>query len=83
MRATVSLAQLRLPLRPGSATRLLDLVVLAKPRLMLLAVFAAFVGLVIAPVTSRFLGSLPSLASPQELASPALSVCRTTPTSMP
>jgi heme o synthase len=49
MRVTVPLAQLQLPSQPGSAARLPDLVVLTKPRVMLLAVFTAFVGLVIAP----------------------------------
>jgi len=84
MRATVPFAQLQLPSRPGPATRLLDLVVLTKPRVMLLAAFAAFVGLVIAPVMSiRFLDSSPLHASPQELAPPARSICRTTPPSMP
>jgi hypothetical protein len=84
MRATIALAQLRLPSRPGSAARLLDLVAHTKPRVMLLAVFAAFLGLVIAPVMSiRFLGSLPLSGSPQELAPPARSICSTTPPSMP
>jgi heme o synthase len=49
MRATIPLAQLQLPARSGSAARLPDLVALTKPRVMLLTVFTAFVGLVIAP----------------------------------
>jgi heme o synthase len=49
MRATVPLSLLQLPSRPGSATRLADFVSLMKPRVMLLAVFTALVGLVIAP----------------------------------
>src|ERR1700754_4583557 len=49
MRTTISLAQLLLPARPGSTARLRDLVALTKPRVMLLAVFTAFVGLAIAP----------------------------------
>jgi protoheme IX farnesyltransferase len=49
MRVTIPLAQLQLRSRPDSAARLADLVVLTKPRVMLLAVFTAFVGLVIAP----------------------------------
>jgi protoheme IX farnesyltransferase len=49
MRVTVPLAQLQLPSPPNSAACLPDLVVLTKPRVMLLAVFTAFVGLVIAP----------------------------------
>src|SRR6266702_1100531 len=49
MRATIPLSQLQLPIRSSSAARLSDLVLLTKPRVMLLAVFTAFVGLVIAP----------------------------------
>jgi protoheme IX farnesyltransferase len=49
MRATIPLAQLQLSARPGSGARLPDLVALTKPRVMLLTVFTAFVGLVIAP----------------------------------
>jgi protoheme IX farnesyltransferase len=49
MRATIPLSHLQLPARPGWAARLPDFVVLTKPRVMLLVVFTAFVGLVIAP----------------------------------
>src|SRR5712672_1256101 len=49
MRATVPLSLLQLPARPDSAARLADFASLMKPRVMLLAVFTAFVGLVIAP----------------------------------
>src|SRR5712672_38025 len=49
MRATVPLSLLQLPARPDSAARLADFASLMKPRVMLLAVFTAFVGLMIAP----------------------------------
>jgi heme o synthase len=49
MRATIPLSHLQLTARPGSAARLADFVSLMKPRVMLLAVFTAFVGLMVAP----------------------------------
>ena len=47
---TLSVSRLPLTSRARSATRLPDFVALTKPRVMLLAVFTALVGLVIAPV---------------------------------
>src|SRR5690242_15712629 len=49
MRAAITLSHLQLASRHGSAARLADFVSLMKPRVMLLAVFTAFVGLMIAP----------------------------------
>jgi heme o synthase len=49
MRATIPLSHLQLPSRHNSAARVPDFVSLMKPRVMLLAVFTALVGLVIAP----------------------------------
>src|SRR3977135_97357 len=49
MRATIPLSHLQLPSRHGSAARLADFLSLMKPRVMLLAVFTALVGLMIAP----------------------------------
>ena len=49
--------------RSGSTTRLPDFVALMKPRVMLLAVFTAFVGMMIAPVhPDPLLGSIAMLA---------------------
>src|SRR3954463_7037243 len=63
MRATIPLSHL-LPSRHGSAGRLPDFVSLMKPRVMLLAVFTALVGLVIAPVhLDPLLGSIAILAT--------------------
>ena len=63
MRATIPLSHLQLPSRPGSAARLADFVSLMKPRVMLLAVFTAFVGLMIAPGhLDPLLGSIAILA---------------------
>src|SRR5712672_2721464 len=63
MRATVPLSLLQLPARPDSAARLADFASLMKPRVMLLAVFTAFVGLVIAPGhLDPLLGSIAVLA---------------------
>ena len=63
MRATILLSHLQLPSRPGSAARLADFVSLMKPRVMLLAVFTAFVGLMIAPGhLDPLLGSIAILA---------------------
>jgi|HubBroStandDraft_6_1064221.scaffolds.fasta_scaffold71395_1 protoheme IX farnesyltransferase len=46
----ISLSRPQLPSRAGLTARVPDFVALMKPRVMLLAVFTAFVGLVIAPV---------------------------------
>jgi len=46
---TIPLTRLQLPSRAGLATRLPHFVTLMKPRVMVLAVFTAFVGLMIAP----------------------------------
>ena len=63
MRATIPLSHLQLPSRPGSAARLADFVSLMKPRVMLLAVFTALVGLMIAPGhLDPLLGSIAILA---------------------
>ena len=63
MRATIPLSHLQLPSRAGSAARLADFVSLMKPRVMLLAVFTAFVGLMIAPGhLDPLLGSIAILA---------------------
>src|SRR5712672_653594 len=63
MRATVPLSLLQLPARPDSAARLADFASLMKPRVMLLAVFTAFVGLMIAPGhLDPLLGSIAILA---------------------
>jgi protoheme IX farnesyltransferase len=63
MRATILLSHLQLSSRPGSAARLADFVSLMKPRVMLLAVFTAFVGLMIAPGhLDPLLGSIAILA---------------------
>jgi protoheme IX farnesyltransferase len=63
MRATIPLSHLQLPSRHGSAARLADFVSLMKPRVMLLAVFTALVGLVIAPGhLDPLLGSIAILA---------------------
>src|SRR3977135_1933800 len=59
MRATIPLSHLQLPSRHGSAARLADFLSLMKPRVMLLAVFTALVGLMIAPVhLDPLLGSI-------------------------
>jgi protoheme IX farnesyltransferase len=63
MRATIPLSLLQLPSRHGSAARLADFVSLMKPRVMLLAVFTALVGLMIAPGhLDPLLGSIAILA---------------------
>jgi protoheme IX farnesyltransferase len=50
MRTTaIALSRLRLASQPGFAARLPDFITLMKPRVMALAVFTAFVGLMIAP----------------------------------
>jgi protoheme IX farnesyltransferase len=45
----LSLSRLQLPVRSRFTTRLPDFIALMKPRVMLLAVFTAFVGMIIAP----------------------------------
>src|SRR3977135_2149143 len=63
MRATIPLSHLQLPSRHGSAARLADFLSLMKPRVMLLAVFTALVGLMIAPGhLDALLGSIAILA---------------------
>ncbi len=63
MRATIPLSHLQLPSRSRLAARLPDFVSLMKPRVMLLAVFTALVGLVIAPGhLDPLLGSIAILA---------------------
>ena len=67
----------------GLMARLSDFAALMKPRVTLLAVFTAGVGLLIAPThLDRSLQRLQSLRSRSELAQPALSICGTTPTSI-
>jgi protoheme IX farnesyltransferase len=59
----ISVSRLLLPLRSRLAARLPDFISLMKPRVMLLAVFTALVGLVIAPVhLDPLLGSIAILA---------------------
>ena len=59
----ISVSRLQLPSRSRLAARLPDFVSLMKPRVMLLAVFTALVGLVIAPVhLDPLLGSIAILA---------------------
>ena len=58
-------------------SRLPEFVALTKPRVMMLAVFTALVGLINAPVR------LEPLRSPRAPAAPACSTCGTTPTLMP
>jgi protoheme IX farnesyltransferase len=45
----LSLSRLQLPVRSRFATRLPDFIALMKPRVMLLTIFTAFVGMIIAP----------------------------------
>ena len=59
----ISVSRLQLPSRSRLAARLPDFVALMKPRVMLLAVFTALVGLVIAPAhLDPLLGSIAILA---------------------
>jgi len=59
----VSLSRPRLLSRSVSTTRVLDFLALMKPRVMLLAVFTAFAGMMIAPVSpDPLLGSLAMIA---------------------
>ena len=59
----VSISRPRLLSRSVSTTRVLDFLALMKPRVMLLAVFTAFVGMMIAPVSpDPLLGSLAMIA---------------------
>ena len=84
MRATIPLSHLQSHSRPGSAARLADFVSLMKTRVMLLAVFTTFVGLMIAPGhLDPLLGSIAILAIAPEPAPPACSICGTAPTSTP
>src|SRR6202034_1637938 len=60
---TTSLLYPQVLSRPGLTTRVPDFLALMKPRVMLLAVFTAFVGLMIAPISlSPILGSLAMVA---------------------
>jgi len=60
---TTSLLHPQVLSRPGLTTRVPDFLALMKPRVMLLAVFTAFVGLMIAPISlSPILGSLAMVA---------------------
>src|SRR5712691_10538887 len=59
----IAVSRLQLPSRSRSAARLSDFISLMKPRVMLLAVFTALVGLVIAPdQLGPLLGSIAILA---------------------
>ena len=84
MRTTaISLPRLTLPSLSSSTARLGDFVTLMKPRVMLLAVFTALVGLMIAPGSPiRFLRPLQVSRSLRALAPPVSLICGTTPTSM-
>ena len=60
---STALSRIQLPAQPRLATRLPDFIALMKPRVMLLAVFTALVGLVIAPGhLDPLLGSIAVLA---------------------
>src|SRR5262245_40091140 len=60
---TIPVSRLQLPSRFRSLARLPDFVTLMKPRVMVLAVFTAFVGLVIAPAhLDPLLGAIAILA---------------------
>src|SRR5436309_8500445 len=61
--AAIPVARLRLPSRSQTTARLADFITLMKPRVMVLAVFTALVGLVIAPGhLDPLLGSIAVLA---------------------
>jgi heme o synthase len=80
----VSLPRLTLPSSSGLTARLGDFVTLMKPRVMLLAVFTALVGLMIAP---GHLDSLHAAIAIMAIAAggapPASSICGTKLTSTP
>jgi protoheme IX farnesyltransferase len=80
----ISLPRLTLPSLSGLTARLGDFVTLMKPRVMLLAVFTALVGFMIAPGhLDPLLGQLQFSQSPRGLVPPVFSTCGTTPTSTP
>src|SRR5271165_6206420 len=59
----ISLSRPQVLSRSGSATRMPDFLALMKPRVMFLAVFTAFVGMMIAPIhPDPLLGSIAMLA---------------------
>jgi hypothetical protein len=78
----IAVSHLQLPSRSRSTARLSDFISLMKPRVMLLAVFTALVGLVVATGHLAPWGSLQFLASPQEQVRPVFSNCGTRPISM-
>ena len=77
-------SRLQFPSWSGLTTRVPDFIALMKPRVMVLAVFTAAVGLFIAPgEVDPLLGPFRFLPSPREPAPPVCSTCGTTPTSTP
>ena len=80
----IPLARLRSPSSAHIAGRVPDFFALMKPRVMLLAVFTALVGLMIAPGhLDPPSDSLQFLESPQAPVPPVCLTCGTTPISMP
>ena len=78
------LSRLQLPARSGFTARLPDFLVLMKQRVMLLAVFTAFVGLLIAPGhLDPLLGFIAILAIAAGAGAAGVLTCGTTPISMP
>ena len=81
---STAVSRIQLPAQPRLATRLPDFITLMKPRVMVLAVFTALVGLTIAPGDlDPLLACLAVLRSPRAPAPPVSSICGTTPISMP